>query len=300
MNDGHEFVTPWLDGGRATVTHCTVYQRVLFHMVNPDDAQAVFHDVTALMASFGYAVGSDPVTDRQYPTLAHTRRLCRHPGRLDAMVDVSGRGVTVQFFRPGGQHEQQKGLAFSYGQKLRWLWTAAKLVALATGGAFSGGLACRLVAKREFWRGDDPLGAFNDGWGHDRFQRGPDGWPSDKELASWSRLDRDGQVVRNGDVRYVQCGGRWVRCRVYGGINGMWHCQGEGNVYLNNVNVARLASVFPGRGRQFMPHERLTIIKRRLESAASDKKYLLAHRLQQALAGVEESVKKLFHVEQVA
>jgi hypothetical protein len=77
----------------------------------------------------------------------------------------------------------------------------------------------------------DPLAYFNDGWdsehekrrGVHRFRRGADGWPSDEELASWDRKDKDGAPLKHGDIRWTRdSNGRLLRGRVYGGINGMW------------------------------------------------------------------------------
>lgn len=77
----------------------------------------------------------------------------------------------------------------------------------------------------------DPLRYFNDKWddeynrkrGDHRFQRGPDGWPSDKEVDCWNRKDKDGIILTQGCVRYSRSfSGYLMRGRVYGGINGRW------------------------------------------------------------------------------
>jgi hypothetical protein len=77
----------------------------------------------------------------------------------------------------------------------------------------------------------DPLAWFNDSWdsehekrrGVHRFDRGPDGWPTDRELGNWNRKDSDGALLTSGATRWCRDSkGRLLRGRVYGGINGMW------------------------------------------------------------------------------
>ncbi len=77
----------------------------------------------------------------------------------------------------------------------------------------------------------DPLAYFNGRWdgeyekrrGTHRFERGPDGWPSEREIKCWDRKDADGRALSQGDVRWLRDRqGRLRRGRVYGGINGMW------------------------------------------------------------------------------
>lgn len=69
----------------------------------------------------------------------------------------------------------------------------------------------------------DPLAYFNSKWTNTRFRRDENGWPDEKELASWDRRDGDGEILHQGAIRWARDRSGYLRRgRVYGGINGMW------------------------------------------------------------------------------
>lgn len=259
-------------------------------------AAPVFKAIRAELRRLGFTVGRCEETRKHYPTLSKYRRVGRRE-QLDYGLELSGRTVKIEFWQEsrasnpaGGKYDFHKVDRMDYLTRLRFVWTRRHLLALLTGMGFP--LAPERLCMSA--PGVDPLAAFNSGWGADRFTRGPDGWPDDRELKSWDRRDGDGAITSNGDTRFVQswnARGRWVRCRVYGGINGMWHCYCNGE-YLNNVNVKSLRSVWPGRGRRFSRSELKRILERKLEKAVHEKRFLAAHGINQELERLKAGTTK--------
>jgi hypothetical protein len=135
----------------------------------------------------------------------------------------------------------------------------------------------------KYTRWDDPLRNFNDSWGADRFKRNEAGWPDDSEIHRFSEanIDGDGYPVRSGETRYVLVRGHWMRCKVYGGINQMWHCVCNG-VYLANVGAkGNLFTVFPNYACENI--WRVDRLKRALKEAVQAEDFLKAHAIKTAL-----------------
>lgn len=244
------------------------------------EARGMFEALAGALAAAGFAVGPCERTARDYPTLADTRKRGRH-GDLCARLGCFGRAAEAEFWSESGgnEYDYDRVSRMPYLTRKRWEWTRAKLVGLLAAWNVP------LRGKRHVSEGDDPLDAFNDAWGADRFRRGPDGWPSEEELKSWRRADGDGVKVHSGETRFVRDGGRWVRCRVYGGINGMWLCVCNGAL-VGNVGAWELRSTFPGRGRHFEPREVERTLERSLARAVNEKQFLRAHAISGALAEV--------------
>lgn len=157
-------------------------------------------------------------------------------GDLKADLDMSGRHIEFLMFqslncptRPDheGRYESNKEACMPYVLRLEMERTRRRirdyLCNVFDGYAFQP----QKIASPN----PDPLAYFNSGWdgeyerkrGTHRFERDASGWPSDRELSSWSRTDQDGARLEQGSIRYARDHkGRLRRGRVYGGINGMW------------------------------------------------------------------------------
>lgn len=170
-----------------------------------------------------------------YKAIALNHRTCRK-GDLKGQLDLGGRHIEFQMWqgvntptRPdhGGRYESNKEACMPYVLRLEMHRTRQRirdyLCNVFTGYTFS---PPKIKSPNP-----DPLAYFNSSWdgeyekrrGIHRFERGADGWPSEKELGSWSRKDKDGAQLNHGDLRWLRDSkGRLMRGRVYGGINGMW------------------------------------------------------------------------------
>lgn len=157
-------------------------------------------------------------------------------GDLQADLKISGRHIELDFFqnvnapeRPdhGGryQHDQEKHMPYLLRIEMERTRRRIRdyLCNVFTGYVFE--------PPKISSPNPDPLAYFNDQWdgeyekrrGTHRFERGIDGWPSDKELSSWNQNDADGTPLNQGDIRWLRDRkGRLLRGRAYGGINGMW------------------------------------------------------------------------------
>lgn len=171
----------------------------------------------------------------QYKAIALNHRTCSK-GELKGELDLSGRCIKFEMWqgvnaptRPdhGGRYEHNKEAVMPYLLRLEMERTR-RCIRDYLCNVFTG---YRFAAPRISSPNPDPLAYFNDRWdseyekrrGLHRFRRGLDGWPSDKELSSWDRTDKEGAALRHGDVRWTRDRkGRLLRGRVYGGINGMW------------------------------------------------------------------------------
>lgn len=193
----------------------------------------VFKRIVQKLNRLGWSVGTWDKAE-QYKCISNARRSCRKGG-LEAELSVSGRciefnmwqNVTPSENRNGGRYDFDKEKRMPYLLRLEMERTRCQirdyLCNVFTGYTFS--------QPKVRSPNPDPLAYFNDSWdgeyekrkGLHRFERGPNGWPSDKELGSWSRTDKDGVDLNHGDLRWCRDHkGRLIRGRVYGGINGMW------------------------------------------------------------------------------
>jgi hypothetical protein len=259
------------------------------HEADPDytKSRELFHKVNRLLRSNGFTIGRDPDIEKKYKTLGPTHRRGRK-GLLEVKTETGGRTVEVRFFqnvnfenRNGGEYDFNKLEKMPYLVRKSFEWIVAKLKALIIAEGYE------LRTPGPEWR-VDPLGAFNHGWngayerkhGIERFSRGPDGWPDEKALSCWKQLDHDGRPIRSGEQRWAIVNGRALRCRVYGGINGMWH-----GVYgPDRFNVLQRGgwvyrSIFPGRGRHFDDDERKKALRRDLERALKANRFKRAMRI---------------------
>ncbi|MDF3837110.1 hypothetical protein P3W85_29765 [Cupriavidus basilensis] len=195
-----------------------------------DFKRDVFARIVQQLNRLGWTVG--PQT---YIFTGNNSRYCTK-GDLQADLKVCGRHIEFDMFqnvnapeRPdhGGRYQRDQEKHMPYVMRLEMERTRSRIR----------NYLCNVFIGYEFQPPDisspnpDPLAYFNDSWdgeyekrrGIHRFKRGADGWPSDDEISSWSRKDKDGALLNHGDVRWMRDSkGRLLRGRVYGGINGMW------------------------------------------------------------------------------
>lgn len=214
---------------------------------------------------------------------SNNARYCKK-GDLQADLRIGGRSISLEFFqnvnapdRPdhGGRYQFEKEKHMPYVLRLEMERTRRRVR----------DYLCNVFTGYEFEPEDvrspnpDPLAYFNDKWdmeydkkrGVHRFHRGADGWPSDKELSSWSRTDKDGAQLNHGDVRwYRDQKGRLLRGRVYGGINGMWlFVYGPGRRDFAQDNASRFFSYQEGKTPRKLVDARLRIGRLKHELAAA-------------------------------
>lgn len=236
----------------------------------------VFYRIVQTLNRLGWTVAP---WDRacQYKAIANSHRTCSK-GDLRGELDVSGRAIKFEMWqgvntptRPdhGGRYESDKEACMPYVLRLEMERTRRRirdyLCNVFTGYTFS---PPKIASPNP-----DPLTYFNDKWdgehekrrGTHRFDRGADGWPSDKELGSWGRKDKDGVPLNHGDVRWLRDRkGRLMRGSVYGGINGMWmFVYGPGQRDYTYENAGRFFTYRAGEMQRKVVDERVR--RKRLE-----------------------------------
>lgn len=201
-------------------------------------------------------------------------------GDLQAQLKVGGRHIELEVFQDvhnvknpnGGRYDFEKARRMSYVQRLEMERTRRRirdyLCNVFTGYTFD--------PPKISSPNPDPLAYFNESWdseyekhrGTHRFDRGADGWPSDKALSSWDRRDGDGAPLNHGDVRWIRDGkGRLLRGRVYGGINGMWmFVYGPGQLDHTHKNAGSFFSYRDGMPRKLVDS---SVRRKRLENELS-------------------------------
>lgn len=210
--------------------------------VDESGLRVALHALLGHMLRRGHRVTRDPDTAKHYPSLSPGHWLTRK-GELRATVTQSGRTLEVEFFQElnivnqnGGRHDFQKFNLMPRTMQLQCIIEIAavtrKLRALGYShskpalGAEPSLLELRdAICPPPTW---GTLEGFNQKWnfasdwkrGVHRFERDESGWPSPKAIGR--HLDRDGVLIRNGDVRYMRQRGRLARGVVHPNMNGMW------------------------------------------------------------------------------
>ncbi|MEN5162617.1 UvrB/UvrC motif-containing protein [Achromobacter kerstersii] len=230
----------------------------------------VFARIVQQLNRLGWRVAPWIDSDK-YRAIALDHRTCTK-GDLQAELSLNGRHIEFQVWQDvqnvdnpnGGKHDFDKTDRMTYLQRLEMNRTRSRISDYLCN-VFTD---YRLTPPKIKGPNPDPLAYFNDRWdsecdkqrGAHRFSRGPDGWPSDKELASWDRKDQDGAPLNHGDVRWTRDRkGRLLRGRVYGGINGMWMLvYGPGQRDHTHDNAGRFFTYRPGETPRKLvaPHER--------------------------------------------
>lgn len=205
-------------------------------------------------------------------------------GDLQARIEIGGRTIKLEMFQDvqnvsnpnGGRYDFDKAQRMSYLQRLEMERTRRRIR----------DYLCNVFAGYVFEPpkisspNPDPLAYFNDQWdgeyekrrGTHRFDRGADGWPSDKELSLWNQNDAGGTPLNQGDVRWLRDRkGRLLRGRVYGGINGMWmFVYGPGQQDRTHEPASRFFTYRPGMLRKLVNADvRRKRIERELQKATN-------------------------------
>lgn len=237
------------------------------------------------------------------------RRDCSK-GDLKGELKISGRCIEFEMWqgvntptRPdhGGRYERDKEACMPYVLRLEMERTRRRIRDYLCN-VFSG---YTFKAPGISSPNPDPLAYFNDSWdgeyerrrGIHRFDRGPDGWPSDKELGSWGRKDGDGVPLNHGDVRWWRDHkGRLVRGRVYGGINGMWMMvYGPGQHDHTHQNAGRYFTYRPGETPRKVVNKRRR--RERLEGEMAKAVKAMDFRRAEVLKGILwPTPEPLFHI----
>lgn len=229
---------------------------------NPDEQamRLVYYSILEHLRQRGFEILRDPHVEEQFPTLSPWRHYVRK-GSLEAILETSGRFSKVEFFqsvvRPpdcnpnGAQYDFNKYRLLPRFLRLEFLVEQASLIRFLAerfgypliaahgqcgyrdgqakpidlNGSRSIPLVIRDLLREPNWA-EDPLGAFNAGWGEGRFTRGTDGWPIPSECCCHTPgqcLDRDGRELLPGETRYMRLDdGRLRRGKVYPGMNSSW------------------------------------------------------------------------------
>ncbi|WP_256775461.1 MULTISPECIES: UvrB/UvrC motif-containing protein [unclassified Stenotrophomonas] len=174
------------------------------------------------------------MVNRYSLSFARNYRSCRK-GDLHGELRLGGRHIEFAMWqelhnvsnRNGGRYDFDKEQRMPYLLRLQMQITRCRLRDYLVN-VFDGYV---FTPERVSSPNPDPLAYFNASWdgeyekrrGTHRFERGPDGWPSERAISSWDRKDADGRPLSHGEVRWMRDRqGRLRRGRVYGGINGMW------------------------------------------------------------------------------
>jgi len=242
----------------------------------------LYNKVLSWLAGAGFTVTKDPRIEKDFPTLSGTHDAGFH-GELKFHSEFYNTGCKFEFYQDvvhrnpnGGRYDFDKLEKMPYQIRLRWLWTRQRIKRhlLEVG-----------LTERDYKPKSpvpNPLTYFNTTWdmgemarGGLRFDRGPDGWPSDKELQSWSRTDQDGNTVSHGDTRYFRDRKGYLRrARVYGGINGMWMCiYGPGQTDYTHKHVRELFTCSPAQVPRKVHPDRKNKLERQLRDAVDSQNF---------------------------
>lgn len=255
-------------------------------------ARKVFIAVQSLLRRNGFTVRKDPKVERDFKILSKYRREANH-GELKCKIEHSGICVSIEFYQSivftnphGGEYDFNKLEKMPYLIRLRFQKSVTAIRSFLEKRGFTN--TTRTLVT------EDPLKSFNESWDCHHFKRNPDGWPCESVLRSWRRIDADGVVVNNGDTRYCIVGGRPFRCKVYGGINGMWECvYGPGRRDVTCSHVSGLYSFLPSCGRVFTTKERLRRMESVIQESVGARNFLRAHHVETAAARLREVSKQL-------
>lgn len=243
-----------------------------------------FNRLMKVLEARGFSVGRDPHIDKHYPTLGpqHRAGLVATPhGDLKFEAEASQTGCKIDFYQDVvTDHPRSGKYDFDRVAKMPYLIRkkfegaiAACTEHLRTRGFIDTDRARTATPGRPIGdrlsvcdgaRFDDSgevsaaaLAYFNSTWdgeyerkrGVHRFERGPDGWPTAREIGGYGRNhDRDKHEIRHGEIRYCRDLKGWLRRgRVFGGINGQWMVvYGPGQRDFTHASSFELFSYRPG------------------------------------------------------
>lgn len=214
-------------------------------LTDPD--YETYNRILLALRDIGFNVHKDPRIEEHYKCLSK-RHDAGERGPLQFKSNVYPTGCEFEFYQnvvfensSGGYYDFDKLEKMPYLIRRVFDYTVIKVSERLHQLGFS-----ETVRKVES-PNPDPLRYFNDSWGHNRFERGPDGWPTEKELGCYNRTDLDGIIITQGCTRYYyHYNGHLMRGRAYGGINGMWiFVYGPGRDDWTQVSAKSLFSCDP-------------------------------------------------------
>ncbi|MBN3822318.1 hypothetical protein G3O00_01625 [Burkholderia sp. Ac-20384] len=251
----------------------------------------VFARIIQTLNRLGWTCTMQPIDERDVKHYggniarwaSERKRFCVK-GNLKADLSISGRCIEFKMFQSvntptradhEGRYESNKEACMPYVIRLEMERTRRRIRDYLCG-VFTG---YEFDSPKIASPNPDPLAYFNDSWdgeyekrrGIHRFKRGVDGWPSEHEINSWNRKDKDGATLNHGDVRWMRDRkGRAICGRVYGGINGMWlFVYGPGHRDHTHESAGRFFTYRPGETPRKLvdDRERRKRIERELSAA---------------------------------
>lgn len=247
-------------------------------------ARCCYDDLIRELRRLGFSIRPDPRIRKNYPTLSDTNRRGNH-GRLEVLVECSGRCVSIEFFQSvnfenpsGGQYDFNRESKMPYLVRKRYEWTKLRLHEFCA----RNGIPLSDYSKKIKSPIPDPLAYYRGQWSTNLRECGENGWPSDKSMIGYHGKSADGDSLvnaDNGSVAYFWCRGRWLRCRIYGGINANWLCI-YGDAWTTE-SAYRISRRFRGRGRFFTDREKLESLRRDLARAIKRRDFRRADAIDQ-------------------
>ncbi|MGQ3018756.1 hypothetical protein [Phenylobacterium sp.] len=210
----------------------------------------IFNRTLDVLAARGFTVEPSGRVGARYPSIAKyyrsISRVTPH-GLLEGEAQIYPVGIGIEFFQDvvatnpnGGKYDFDRVSKMPYLIRKRFEGALTAVAAhLREQGFADGSRTARAtpaitLGHRLLWCESGErlaeaacsaaaLAYFNQIWGGTRFARDESGWPAASELRWWRPVDRDGQPIWHGQIRWARSPqGYWRRGRVYGGINGMW------------------------------------------------------------------------------
>jgi len=209
--------------GTARVLDCGL--DVWYDDVDDANGLAMLRHGLAVLMARGWTVTADPDTARNYHLLSHSHfagHRATPAGPLGLAAEAHGRKVEFKLFQPD-RAENKNGARYDFhpSQRMdpmplrRALCDIAALGRACAAVGLTGAPTTPMDVRRAlaWWRdyaadATTPLEWFNAKWnkgelpGRQRFERGPDGWPTEREYASSYApyRDRDGAPLVHGGV----------------------------------------------------------------------------------------------------
>lgn len=239
----------------------------------------------------GFQIERDPDTEKNYPSLANLQWYGKKPIRVElegalagALVEVelevslrlSGRSLEVKFYQSrfnvthssGGYYESDHFSRVPRSMQLVFIVEMSALVRHFMGHGYKLNegllshselkLAVRNVLNGSASRVDDPLVFFKSQWASNRERCDENGFLLPEVYTRGypgHGLDRDGVLMRAGDVRYFYKRGRLMRANVYPSFNGQWIVKFSGEIDIVH-HGSDLFSCDPTTvPRRFVPHQ---------------------------------------------
>lgn len=264
-----------------------------------------YNRVLLALKGIGFNVRKDPDIEKNFKILSRYHDVGKK-GLLQFKSEVYPAGCRFEFYQnvvfensSGGYYDFDKLEKMPYLIKKAFDYTVIKISERLQQIGFTE------EYKEVESPNPDPLRYFNDRWddkytrerGEHRFERGPDGWPTDKELGCYNRKDKDGAIITQGCTRYYyDYNGHLLRGRAYGGINGMWlFVYGPGKNDFTNVSGFSLFScdprTLPRRDWARGDHGRsiITRLQREKIKAATQENYERAAKIRDAIMSIEKA-----------